>query len=242
MPTEISSLIFRVATTLIPLILAISVHEWAHVAMARYLGDDLGTRKGRFTLNPLAHIDPIWTVLVPLMLILMAGTSGMVPFFAAGKPAPYNPVRLDREFGGKRITLRTAELLVAAAGPTSNVILALLTLLVSMAVAATGVDAFNPQSADFILSQQSPLYLLAQFFLLNVALAVFNIIPVPPLDGSKVLMSVLSRPVAARYEELASRASWILLGVLFLGGARYVISPVMNLAWSALMSALASVA
>src|SRR5690242_98377 len=86
---------------LVPLIIAISVHEFSHVAMARFLGDDTGTRMGRFTLHPLRHIDPMWTVALPATLMILGSLSGSsrIPVFAAGKPAPYNPMRLDRKFG-----------------------------------------------------------------------------------------------------------------------------------------------
>ena len=94
----IQRLVFNEVTILIPLILSIAVHEYAHVAMARFLGDSTGTSMGRNTLNPLAHIDPIWTVLLPAYFVFLQTSMFGVPFFGAGKPAPYNPVKLDRRF------------------------------------------------------------------------------------------------------------------------------------------------
>lgn len=217
----IESLIFNLAVTLVPLILAIAVHEWAHVAMARFLGDRTGEEQGRLTLNPLAHIDPIWTVGLPAFLVvsstLSAGATSVIPFFAAGKPAPYNPLRFTRQFGGKRITMRAGELLVAAAGPASNIALALITTAVLFVLVRTGNGLADPRSVS---------HLAFSFILLNVGLAAFNLLPVPPLDGSKVLMSLLPRPAAAKYEALASQLSWVLLMLLIFGGARFILTPI----------------
>lgn len=211
-------LILSLAITLIPLILAITVHEFAHVAMARWLGDDLGTRMGRYNLNPLSHIDPIWTVALPAILVVTSAGGAALPFFAAGKPAPYNPVRLDRKFGGKRITLRNAELLVAAAGPMSNLALAVVCMLALAVVGRAGVDITDPFS---------PLALLHRFVVLNLALFVFNLIPIPPLDGSKVIMAVLPTGAAEKYEAIASRASWVLLMFVIVAGG-LVIRPIVG--------------
>jgi Zn-dependent protease len=219
-PAFLQRLLFVEITTLLPLILAIAVHEYAHVAMARFLGDRTGEDQGRLTLNPLVHIDPVWTVALPAFFVYMqvaaAGTGVIVPFFGAGKPAPYNPLRLDRKFNGKRITMRTGELLVAAAGPASNVLLALL----STALLAVLIQAGHPLGAE-----RSAASLLLGFILMNTGLAVFNMIPVPPLDGSKVLMSLLPRTAAARYERIAGQLSWLLLLLLVMGGARWLLMP-----------------
>jgi Zn-dependent protease len=221
---DAQNLILRLVTTLIPLILAISVHEFAHIAMARWLGDDLGTRMGRFTLNPIAHIDPFWTLLLPAILVFQGGMG----FFAAGKPAPYNPSNLDRHIRGKRVTLRTAELLVAIAGPLSNVALALLTAIAIVVLHYSGVNVFDPTS---------PLRLLLQFFALNLALFAFNLIPVPPLDGHKVLYGLLPHDQARKYDELATRFTWVLFIVaIMLAG--YIISPIIRVGYMLLNAIL----
>ena len=221
----IESLIFNLAVTLVPLILAIAVHEWAHVAMARFLGDRTGEEQGRLTLNPLAHIDPVWTVGLPAFLVvsstLSAGAAAVIPFFAAGKPAPYNALRFTRKIRGERVTMRTGELLVAAAGPASNIALAVMTTAVLFVLMRTGSSLADPRSVA---------HLVFGFILLNVGLAAFNLLPVPPLDGSKVLMSLLPRPAAAKYEAVASRLSWVLLLLLVFGGARYILGPVQRAA------------
>lgn len=216
----IQRLVFHEITTLIPLILAIGVHEYAHVAMARFLGDPTGEQQGRLTLNPLAHIDPIWTVALPAYFVFMqtvAGAGVAVPFFGAGRPAPYNPVRLNRTFGGKRISMRAGELLVAAAGPASNVLLALLATGLMVALVQLG----HPLGAPRSLST-----LVFGFVLMNTGLAVFNMIPLPPLDGSKVVMSLLPRRLAATYERVGGQLAWVFLFLLLMGGARLVLAPV----------------
>lgn len=229
---DLQVVIFNVTTTIIPLILAIAVHEWAHVAMARFLGDRTGEEQGRLTLNPLAHIDPIWTVALPTYFVVMQtlaqGSGIAVPFFGAGKPAPYNPVRLDRKFRGKRISMRMGELLVAAAGPASNVALAVLfTAVASLLYHFAGQGFSDPRS----------LALLAfKFVVLNVGLAIFNLIPIPPLDGSKIVMSLLPRDAAAAYERIGTQLSWVLLIVLFMGGASFIMRPVQSAVISALLA------
>jgi Zn-dependent protease len=213
MDATVNQLILNLALFLLPLIVAVSFHEFSHIAMARWLGDDTGTRMGRFTLDPTKHVDPIWTLALPAMLITMATLSGSsrIPVFAAGKPAPYNPMRLDRRFNGKRITLRTAELLVAIVGPISNLLLAFL---------CVGTLVILDRSGFVLDGQLSAISLTWDFLYLNVSLFVFNLIPIAPLDGSKVLISLLPRDAARKYEQVSTQLSFMLLGVLiFWGGS-----------------------
>ena len=188
----VQQIVLNVVTTIGMLILAIAVHEWAHVAMARFFGDDTGERMGRYTLNPLAHADPIWTVALPTFFVVMqtiAGAGFVVPFFGAGKPAPYTPMRLDRKFNGKRVNLGTAEMLVAFAGPLSNLVLALITTVVVIVLVRAGQP----------LGEVPSLATLAfKFIVLNFGLMIFNLIPIPPLDGSKILFNLLPRPLALK--------------------------------------------
>ena len=209
---EVNQVIQTVVVGLVALILATAVHEFAHVAMARWLGDDTGTRMGRYTLNPLAHIDWVWTVILPGALLALGGV-----IFGAGKPAPYNPNQLDRRFNGKRITLRTAEILVAAAGPASNVVMAILTVPAIWLLHTTGVFERLPY-----------VFTVISFFLtMNIVLAIFNMIPIPPLDGSKILYNLLPDAAARKYEAMAQPLSWVLLLVI-LGGGRYVLGPLVS--------------
>lgn len=205
----------KIVLILLPLIAAVTVHEYCHVAMAKWLGDDTGQRLGRFSLDPLRHIDPIWTVALPAALIAMSTLSGggSIPFIAAGKPAPYNPTKLKRRFFGKPLKVKTAELLVALAGPASNLVLAFL----SMGVVGILLHAGYTELTEF-----SAVNVLMQFAYLNAALFVFNLIPVGPLDGTKVLLAFLPYQAAQKYEQVSNQLSWVLLAVLIMGGGAII--------------------
>ncbi|MDP3057197.1 MAG: site-2 protease family protein [bacterium] len=155
---------------IIILIFSIVIHEVAHGAMAYWLGDATAKYAGRLTLNPIPHIDPIGSVVLPLIL----WATGSPIFFGWAKPVPYNPYNLrDQKYGPA---------LVSIAGPGSNLLLALMFgILIRILV------AYAPMSfaiANFI-------GLLSYIVLINIFLAVFNLVPIPPLDGSKILYALL---------------------------------------------------
>lgn len=223
-----AEILVNVVTTVGLLILAIAVHEWAHVATARFFGDPTGEALGRFTLNPLAHVDPIWTVALPVYFVVAQTLSGGlgIPFFGAGKPAPYTPMKLDRKFNGKRVRMGTAEMLVALAGPVSNLVLAVL---------ATGVIVVLVRAGEPLFGDPRSFALLAfKFAVLNTGLFFFNLIPIPPLDGSKILFHLLPRHLALRYEAITGQLSWMLLIVAVLG-ARYFLAPLQRIAIDAIV-------
>jgi Zn-dependent protease len=237
MNVDAQAIAFNVITTVGPLILAIAVHEWAHVAMARFLGDTTGESMGRFTLNPLAHVDPLWTVGLPIYFVVVSSIAGAgypMPFFGAGKPAPYNPTKLTRKFGSNRISMGMGELLVAAAGPLSNLVLAILTTVVLVVLARAG----DPLSAD---APRSPSMLAFKFIAMNISLFVFNLIPVPPLDGSKILFNLLPRPWAETAMRGAERFSFLLLAAVFVGGSR-ILAPIQHAIVGALLDIVAVLA
>ncbi len=180
----------------IPVMFSLSVHEWAHAASANALGDDTAQRMGRLTLNPVAHIDPLGTVVFPLMQLLFSGTV----MFAWAKPVPVNPVQFTR-----KISMQKGNVLVSAAGPASNLAIAL--------AAAIGLGL----ALRFGSAPDAVVFLLQSLFGLNIALAVFNLLPIPPLDGSHVLHGLLPTRSALAYEKLFPYAPMLLLGVLFLG-------------------------
>lgn len=178
---------------LIPLVLSLTVHEWAHAYSAFRLGDDTAARLGRLTLNPIPHIDPIGTILLPML---------GVPFGWA-KPVPVNPARFD-----PKVHMSTGMMITAAAGPFSNVVLAIACVLV--------FGALLRLAPEFVGSEQSVSKLLMYGFQINIALAVFNMLPVPPLDGSRVADGLMPRRLRPAWEKFASFGPLALLAVLFL--------------------------
>ena len=180
-------------------IIALSVHEAAHAFVAYRCGDTTAKDQGRLTLNPLAHIDPIGTVLLPFVLSLASGYS-----FGWARPVPYNPYNLRNR--------RRDEFLVAVAGPISNLLQAFLG---TIACALVRVIAhlsltFGTPVVYYILLA------LGLYIYLNCLLAFFNLIPLPPLDGSKIFTVFLEGEALQRYYELQRYSMAILFAVLFL--------------------------
>lgn len=169
-----SDFIFKLITYLVPMILSLSVHEYAHAWAAARLGDDTAAREGRLTLSPLAHIDPIGTLAIPAINILLGGFS----FIGWARPVPVNPMRFNRN-----VSMRTGMAITAIAGPLSNLLMAI----ISVAI-LTGLWRFAPQMATTaegeLTASGNLLLVMAQ---LNIGLFVFNLLPLPPLDGSRLL-------------------------------------------------------
>lgn len=182
-------------TLYVVLLFSLSFHESAHAWAALRMGDDTAQREDRISLNPLVHIDPVGTVMMPLLQFLFSG----VPLFAWAKPTPYDPSRFRRD-----VSMARGHMIVAAAGPLSNLLLALVFTAGLFVTARAG------------LLQQGPvLQILASGVFLNVLLALFNLVPVPPLDGSKLASFGLPPSLAARYDALVeSLGPWLLLLVL----------------------------
>lgn len=181
----------------VALIVGIVIHESAHALAAYVLGDKTARSRGRISLNPLAHIDPFGTVLLPLLMLVAGG-----PVFAFAKPVP---VYLNNLKHPKR-----DELLVALAGPLSNVLLALAGALIGYVL----LPLLAGQAA------MSLLYSLFSFFMtfivVNLSLAFFNLIPLPPLDGSSILVPFLKGKALREYYRIQQYAMPILLVILYL--------------------------
>ncbi|CAC9630235.1 FIG004556: membrane metalloprotease [uncultured Gammaproteobacteria bacterium] len=186
----------------IPLIFAITVHEFAHGWVANQRGDSTARMLGRLTLNPIKHIDPVGTILMPAILFF----TGSPFLFGWAKPVPINFNALKSP--------KQDMILVALAGPVSNFIMALLWLLVIV----------------FARNLQSQLLMdMAHFGIaINLVLGVFNLLPLPPLDGSRVVSALLPNHLAYRYNKLEAYGLYILLGLLFLGIFERVILPIVN--------------
>ena len=181
---------------LLVLIVSLSVHEAAHAWSASQLGDDTAKRLGRVTLNPVAHVDPIGTLLLPLIAMVSGA-----PLIGWAKPTPVNARNLRRP--------RRDHILVTAAGPISNLV---------MAFAAAAVLRAGTRGEWLGM-------LVIEALTLNVLLAVFNLLPLPPLDGGQILMALLPPRVAAQLGFLYQYGFLILMGLLVTGGLWYLIGP-----------------
>lgn len=179
------------------LLLSIVVHEVAHAWVARREGDFTADRMGRITLNPLPHLDPVGSFLVPLALFLLPG--GVV--FGWARPVPVNPANYrDPVWGDIRVSL---------AGVVSNVLLALLFTLLLAVLFRVGDPATTSASLDAVGR------MLRFGILLNLVLAVFNLVPVPPLDGSHVVAHLLPPGLRERYRELGRYGILLIMAVIF---------------------------
>ena len=181
----------------VALIVGIAIHESAHALAAYVLGDKTARSRGRVSLNPLAHIDPFGTVLLPLLMLAAGG-----PVFAFAKPVP---VYLNNLKHPKR-----DELLVALAGPLSNVLLALAGALIGYVL----LPLIAGQAATSLL--YSLFSFLMTFIIVNLSLAFFNLIPLPPLDGSSILVPFLKGKALQEYYRIQQYAMPILLVILYL--------------------------
>jgi Zn-dependent protease len=195
---------------LVVLLFALTVHESAHAWTAARLGDPTARALGRVSLNPLVHIDPIGTILLPL---LAAATH--LPPVAWGKPVPVEPGRLRH---GRRDYV-----LVAAAGPASNLLLAVLSAIALAVLPVTPVNIGEPNIS-------APLaHLLSQALLVNLLLAVLNMIPIPPLDGGNVLGRLLSGRMARAFDRLRPYGFILLYALIFTHGFDYLVVPPVRL-------------
>ncbi len=193
MTPSVASAVHEFSVWLLPVLLAVTFHEGAHALVARLRGDDTASRLGRVTLNPLKHIDPFGTVLLPGMLLLMRA-----PFlFGYARPVPVNVRKLFHP--------RIDGVLVAAAGPMMNLVLAV------VAALALHIVPYAPATAGQWLEEN-----FENAILLNVGLALFNLLPLPPLDGGRILIGLLPRPLAIPFSRLEPFGMVILIGLLLL--------------------------
>jgi Zn-dependent protease len=176
----------------IVMILSLTVHEWAHAWSAYRLGDDTALRAGRLTLNPLVHIDPVGTLLLPLIGVPLGWA----------RPVPFNPARFRRG-----VTMSVGTMITKAAGPLSNVVLAL--------VCAVGLGLLYRAGHGLAASQPALRELLGSGLLMNVGLALFNLLPVEPLDGAGVIAPLVPQGLQAAWASYLRAGPIILMLLLF---------------------------
>ena len=184
---------------IIPLLFAITLHEAAHGWVASKLGDHTARMMGRVTLDPTKHIDPIGTIAIPLVLLL--SSSGFI--FGWAKPVPINFNALRNGKNGM--------IWVALAGPGANIVMAICWLFLMIIAINMNITVLIEMGRVGIL--------------VNCVLAVFNLLPVPPLDGSRVISALLPNRLAYQYNQLEQYGLYILLGLMFLGGFNYLVRP-----------------
>jgi Zn-dependent protease len=205
-----SDTIIKILVFGIPVIFSIVIHEVSHGWMAYKLGDDTAKRMGRLTLNPISHIDPIGTIILPLIMILARG-----PIFGWAKPVPFNPNNFNRS-----VNFRNGMMYVGLAGPVSNLILAFVSSFFYVFI----LKYFSASSVTYSFISQ----LLEAFISVNIILACLNLIPVPPLDGSKVLMRFLPANYLPHFFKLERYGMLIVIILLTTGVISNIITTPIN--------------
>lgn len=209
-------LIPQLVIYMVVLLLAISAHEAAHAWMSYKFGDDTARLLGRITLNPVAHTDPIGTLLIPIVGFIFGAIGGplaSVPLLGWGKPTPVNPLRWQNK--------DLANIMVSIAGILANLLIGIIAFVIFKVLLMTHViDPYN-------VSLHDPVTLfLVYLLIMNVSLAVFNLLPFPPLDGSKILYSVLPPSAQPILEMLEQYGFLILILVLYMGLPSLIMGPI----------------
>jgi Zn-dependent protease len=213
----------RLVIYMVVLLLAISAHEAAHAWMSYKFGDDTARLLGRITLNPIAHTDPIGTLLIPIVGFVFGAMTGggRLPLIGWGKPTPVNPLRWRQK--------DLANVMVSIAGILANLLIAVIAFTILKVLLVTGLIRSIPDT--FI----EPVLLFLEFLLtMNVSLAVFNLLPFPPLDGSKVLETFLPASMQPALAVLEQYGFCILMVLMYMGFFSAIISPILTFVYSLL--------
>lgn len=201
---------------MVVLLLAVSAHEAGHAWMSHKFGDDTAFMLGRVTLNPVAHTDPIGTLLIPVVAFILGtigGALGSIPLIGWGKPTPVNPRNWTR--------YKLANVMVSVAGVLANLILLIIGIVLAKVLFIYG---FTPN--DLFGGATNPLAMfVSNLMLLNLSLFVFNLLPFPPLDGSKILSTFLPPSTQPIFDFLEQFGFLILMFLIYIGVFRFILYP-----------------
>lgn len=220
MNIDIERIIFLIAAGAIPVLFAITLHEVAHGWVANKLGDSTAKMLGRLTVNPIKHIDPIGTIALPIGMVIMSlATMGQPVAFGWAKPIPVNTRNLKQP--------RRDMAIVAVAGPLSNFVMAVFWT-VMLIIALNMITDPNIGRGFSTMAQIG--------IVINLILMVLNLLPLPPLDGGRVLAGLVPRPMADILDRIEPYGFMILIGLLFLGVLDQIIGPMIGALYSFLIS------
>ncbi|HEX7175247.1 MAG TPA: site-2 protease family protein [Pyrinomonadaceae bacterium] len=228
-----ASIVANLLIYLVVLLMAISAHEAAHAWMSYKFGDDTAYLLGRVTLNPVAHTDPIGTLLIPIVGFIGASAGVTIPLIGWGKPTPVNPLRWRNK--------DVANVMVSLAGIMVNTLLAIVAFVILKALLASGTldrslfiyVVFDRGGTGLLIEPVAKF--LNSMLIMNASLAVFNLMPFPPLDGSKVLETILPASAQPILDTLEQYGYIILMLAVFLGLFGAIFRPVALLIYSLLL-------
>jgi len=209
---DVEKIIYGIAVWAIPVLFAITLHEVAHGWVANKLGDGTARMLGRLSLNPIKHIDPVGTILVPLVLLITATLAGVSPFlFGWAKPVPVN----SRNFKKPRQNMA----IVAVAGPIANIIMAILWVGFLYVMLLFVED--SPLRSGLVQMASAGVFI-------NILLFAFNLIPIPPLDGGRVLSGFVPASVSDMLDKIEPYGFFIVIGLVYMGLFQPILMPIIT--------------
>lgn len=209
---DVSGVVQQIIISAFPILIAIVFHELSHGFVAYKLGDPTAKMMGRLTLNPIAHIDPIGTIVMPIMLLVLTNGQFM---FGYAKPVPINPMNFKNPKKDMAIS--------AAAGPVSNILLAIFSALVLHFILTPFLRIAPTSISKTIIIPLLLIFTSSAFF--NIILACFNMIPIPPLDGGRVLTGLLPYKMAISFSKIEPFGFMIVLILIFTNMTSYIVTP-----------------